>query len=168
MATFPSENFWSGIARSCPTLQPPMNAPVATHKTAGPATVTPFLGILIDTARMELRLPPEKVQRLRSLARMWSNKSSSTRKDLEHFLGHLSHSATVIRSGRTFLRQLFMLMSTIYQPHHHAWLNQAVRADIKWCETFLTDWNGTSLIPLSQPHTRVFRCLWVIWLQSII
>ena len=25
MATFPSENFWSGIARSCPTLQPPMN-----------------------------------------------------------------------------------------------------------------------------------------------
>ena len=104
-----------------------VNAPVATHKTAGPATVIPFLGILINTARMELCLPPEKVESLRSLTRMWSNKSSSTQKDLEHFLDHLSHAAMVIRPGRTFLRKLFMLTSTIHQPHHQTQLNQAVR-----------------------------------------
>ena len=43
-----------------------LGVPVATHKTEDPATCISFLGILIDTDRMELRLPTDKVERLRS------------------------------------------------------------------------------------------------------
>jgi hypothetical protein len=40
---------------------------VASHKTEGPFTCLTFLGIVVDTARMELRLPREKLSRLQLL-----------------------------------------------------------------------------------------------------
>ncbi len=40
---------------------------MAEHKTEVPATLVAFLGILIDSERLELRLPPEKIQRLQTL-----------------------------------------------------------------------------------------------------
>ena len=44
-----------------------LGAPVAMHKNEGPATLLPFLGILIDTVMCQLRLPQDKLQRLRDL-----------------------------------------------------------------------------------------------------
>ena len=41
--------------------------PVADHKTEGPATSLTFLGVLIDTDRFQLRLPEDKLLRLREL-----------------------------------------------------------------------------------------------------
>ncbi len=87
-----------------------LGVPVATHKTEGPACLIVFLGIIIDTDAFELRLPAEKIQRLQTLLQTWGTKKSCTKKDLESLLGHLSHAATVVRPGRTFLRQLFSLM----------------------------------------------------------
>ena len=43
-----------------------LGMPVAMHKVGGPATVLDFLGIEIDSARGELRLPPAKLGRLRA------------------------------------------------------------------------------------------------------
>ncbi len=93
-----------------------LSVPVATHKTEGPSTCISFLGILIDTDKMELRLPMGKVQRFRQVIQEWCGKTSCTSKDLESFLGHLSHAASVIRPGHTFLRQLFCLLSVTRRP----------------------------------------------------
>ena len=76
------------------------------HKTEGPSTLLVFLGILIDTETFELRLPAEKLSRLQEAMRLWVNKRSCTKKELESILGHLSP-ATVIPQGRPFLRELF-------------------------------------------------------------
>ena len=79
-----------------------LGIPVASHKIEGPSTSVTFLGILIDTARMELRLPEGKLLRLQALVRSWVRRKSSTRRELESFIGHLSHAATVLQQGRTF------------------------------------------------------------------
>ena len=42
-----------------------LGIPISLHKTEGPVTVIQFLGILLDSNRMEARLPDDKVQRLR-------------------------------------------------------------------------------------------------------
>ena len=121
-----------------------IGVPVAPQKTEGPTTSLIFLGILIDTNRLELRLPHSKLANLNRLIQQWMNRKSCTVKDLESLLGHLSHAATVIPQGRTFLRSLFSLPPHSYGPHHNLRLNVGARADIMWWATFLRDWNGTS------------------------
>ena len=130
--------------------------PVATHKTEGPATAVTFLGILVDTVKFQLRLPPEKIDRLRALVQSWCLKQSCTRKELESFVGHLAHAATVIHPGRIFLRQLFSLLSRVSKPHHFIRLNASVRADLQWWSHFLQLWNGSSFFPSPTPSTHVY------------
>ena len=102
-----------------------LGIPIATQKTEGANTALVFLGILIDTHRFELRLPLEKLTRLQTALQHWEKKRSCTRRELESLLGHLLHAATVVRQGRTFLRQLFPLLSLNRAPHHWIRLNAA-------------------------------------------
>jgi hypothetical protein len=133
-----------------------LGVPVAEHKTEGPSTCVCFLGILIDTRNLELRLPPEKIERLRVLLQQWKSKKACKRKELESFLGHLSHAATVVRPGRTFLRQLFNLLHQAKEPHHYIRLTAAAKADITWWGCFLQMWSGTSFFPLPEPSYHVY------------
>ena len=132
-----------------------LGIPIATQKTEGPTTSLSFLGIFIDTHSFELRLPAEKLARLQESLHLWVDKRSCTRKELESLLGHLSHAATVITQGRTFLRQLFHLLSLDRAPHHFIRLNAGAKADLLWWKTFLQDWNGTSFFPASVPSIDV-------------
>ena len=50
------------VKQVCHTL----GVPLALEKVEGPATVLPFLGILLDTQQMEARLPHKKFIRLKS------------------------------------------------------------------------------------------------------
>ena len=90
-----------------------LGIPIAVHKTKGPDTILVFLGIIIDTLNFELRLPEEKLTRLQAQLESWGEKRYCRRNELESLLGHLSHAATVVRHGRTFLRQLFSLLSGV-------------------------------------------------------
>ena len=131
-----------------------LGIPVAASKTEGPTTSLVFLGILIDTHRSELRLPSDKLANLITLIQAWVGKKSCTKRELESLLGHLSHAATVIPQGRTFLRSLFSLLSLAPAPCHHLRLNLSARADIQWWSMFLSDWNGRSFFspPLASIH----------------
>ena len=133
-----------------------MWVPVAGHKTEGPSHCITFLGILIDTNAFELRLPAEKIQRLQSLLQSWSSKKSYTRRELESLLGHLSHAASIVHPGRTFLRQLFSLLHLVKAPNHFIRLNVGARADLAWWKCFLQSWNGSSFFPLPTPTCHVY------------
>ena len=41
-----------------------INIPIAQGKTQGPSQVIEFMGILLDTIKMQARLPPDKMDRL--------------------------------------------------------------------------------------------------------
>ena len=132
-----------------------LGVPVATEKTEGPATSVTFLGVLIDTHNLELRLPSDKLSRLQALVSDWQKKHTCTRKELESLLGHLSHAATVVRPGRTFLRSLFSLLHVAKAPHHFIRLDKGSRADLAWWRCFLQRWNGSSFLPLPTPAAHV-------------
>ena len=66
-----------------------------------------FLGIQIDTARLELRLPLDKLACLRRIVVNWLGRRSGHRSDLESLLGHLSHAAVVVKPGRIFAAAVF-------------------------------------------------------------
>ena len=128
----------------------------AHHKTEGPETSLTFLGIEIDTIRLQLSLPMEKVQCLQDLLFRWRSRKAYTKKELESLLGHLCHAATVIRPGRVFLRNHFCLPSRVSNPCHFVRLNMDARADLAWWQCLLRHWNGLSFFPLPTPSFHVY------------
>ena len=132
-----------------------LGIPIAVHKTEGPNTILVFLGIIIDTVNFELRLPEEKLTRLQRQLQSWVTKTFCKEHDLESLLGHLSHAATVVRNGRTFLRQLFSLLPRARARHHFIHLPAGARADLLWWKVFLQDWNGRSFFPQTTPSIEV-------------
>ena len=133
-----------------------LGVPIATHKTEGPAASVTFLGIVIDTDALQLRLPEEKLVRIRELVCTWLPRKSCTRREMESLLGHLSHAASVIRPGRLYLRQMFALLPLAPEPHHHIRLNLSARADLIWWDFFLQVWNGVALFPPGAPSVHMF------------
>lgn len=115
----------------------------------GPTTRLIFLGIQIDTVSGELRLPEEKLQRLRTLLQEWGSRKTCQRKQLESLIGLLSHACKVGHSGRSFLRRLLDLLHATgsrLEGNSIIRLNKECRADIAWWEEFINRWNGVSFL----------------------
>ena len=121
-----------------------LGALVAMEKVAGPTTTLPFLGLILDSIRQEIRLPPEKLQEILHLLDLWATHKNTTKRELLSLIGKVSFAARAVPAGRLFLRRLIMLSTTVTQLHHHIRLTADARADIEWWQTFLPTWNGTA------------------------
>ena len=122
-----------------------LGVPLAPEKTEGPSTCLTLLGIEIDIVACELRLPAEKLQRLKVAVKEWQGRRSCTKRELESLVGFLQHAATVVRPGHSFLRRMFELVHTVREQHHHIRLNSHFRADLSWWALFAESWNDCSL-----------------------
>ena len=78
--------------------------PTEPEKDEGPATTISFLGIELDTVALEIRLPAEKLERLRTELGKWRGKKACRKRDLLSLIGVLSHACKAVRAGRSFLR----------------------------------------------------------------
>ena len=112
----------------------------------GPTTQIEFLGIMNDTERLELRLPEEKLTRLKRLTQRWRAMKSCTKRDLLSLIGQLQHACKVVRPGRTFLHHMIELSTIANELHHHIRLNKEFHSDLEWWVQFLPSWNGVSMM----------------------
>ena len=124
-----------------------LRIPMAAHKREGPATCLIILGIEIDTQTGELRLPADKLDRLRALLRQWGNKATCSRQELKSLIGLLNHACKVVRSGRSFLRHMIDLLHVVPSSQPIICLNCGFRSDLAWWSTFIDQWNGVSFLP---------------------
>lgn len=118
---------------------------VAPHKLEGPGTAITFLGILIDTDRGILQLPPDKLGRLKALVLSWKGRKCCRKRELLSLIGQLQHACKVVRAGRTFLRRMINLSAVASELHHRIRLNKEFRSDLLWWDMFMEDWNGQSM-----------------------
>ena len=72
----------------------------------GPIAVISFLGILLDTLKMEIRLPPEKLAHLQGLLAEWRNRKRCKKRALLSLIGKLSHACKVITPGCIVLKRM--------------------------------------------------------------
>ena len=112
----------------------------------GLATTLPFLGILLETQMMELRLPDEKLSQLGMSIREWERGKLCTKRELLSLIGQLNHTCKVVCCGRSFLRHMVNLSTSVKELHHHVHLNVSFRSDLHWWATFLPAWNGVSIM----------------------
>ena len=122
----------------CTTL----GIPVAEDNLEGPTTTLTFLGLEIDSVRQEIRLPEAKLIAIHTELRKWSQRKSTTKRQLLSLIGLLRFAAKAVPAGRLFLRRLITLSTKVQRLHHNLRLNKDARADIHWWMAFLHDWNG--------------------------
>ena len=123
-----------------------LRVPIAEDKLEGPTTSLSFLGIELDSDRMVLRLPQEKLSELHILLARWRSWRYCQIGDLRSLVGKLQHASKVVRPGRTFLRRMFELLKGSRRCRPLIRLNAAFRSDLAWWHTFLKHWNGVSIL----------------------
>ena len=123
-----------------------LGVPIADYNTEGPTSVLTFLGIEVDTVKMELHLPPSKLRQLKAEIHMWSGRESCTKRQLLSFIGKLQHACCMVQPGRTFLRWMIDFSTTSKQLRHSRRLNQGFFLNFQWWSMFLVDWNSVSMM----------------------
>ena len=88
-------------------------------KIKGPATILVFLGILLDTVKLEMRLPEDRLAALKALLQQWRTTKKTRNREPLSLIGSLIFAAKVISAGRIFLRRLIDL-STSAPPSQQA------------------------------------------------
>ena len=83
--------------------------PLNGDKTVRPCTTLSFVGLEIDSVLMEVRLPFDKLQKIRSQLRSMSTKRKATLRELQSLIGLLNFACAVVVPGRPFLRRIIDL-----------------------------------------------------------
>ena len=68
-----------------------VGVPLKANKLKGPSMTLTFLGIMLDTVQMEIRLPAEKLDTLKRLVKAWQDKRACKKWELLSLIGKLSH-----------------------------------------------------------------------------
>ena len=96
-----------------------LGIPIAANKTEGPSTTLEFMGIILDTVWMEVRLPADKVERIQASLALFQTKKTCTLKELQFPIGTLNFACKDIPPGRPFLQRMIELTRKVSKPHHH-------------------------------------------------
>ena len=121
-----------------------LGVPLALEKVEGPSTSLTFLGITLDTSRMEIHLPDEKLLGTRNEILNWLPNKNAT-KSLS-LVGLLQHASKVVRCGRTFIGWMYQAGAKVKELSFFTHLTKEFRSDLFWWHFFLTSWNGFSLL----------------------
>ena len=120
--------------------------PVAEDKTVEPTKILTFLGIEFDTLAMELRLPNEKLVELKHTLKLFVQSKKVTLRQLQSLIGLLNFACQVVSPGRVFCRRLIDATCNIRKPRHRIRVSKSMREDIKVWLTFLSEYNGVTVI----------------------
>jgi ribonuclease HI len=104
-----------------------------------------FLGIEIDTEKMEARLPQEKHEKAIALVDSIRERRSVKFKELDAAIGFLSFASKVVPASRPFLRRLYDALAGAPRTHHIR-ISSHVKKDLTWWRTFLPQWNGVRIL----------------------
>ena len=136
-----------------------LGIPLAMEKLEGPSTTLTFLGVEIDTAKMEIRLPDDKLQRIRQELVTWMGKKKATKRQILSLVGLLQHATKVIRCGRSFVSRMYATAAKVKELHYSTWLNKEFRSDLLWWHTFMASWNGLSLMRIESWSSPADHCI---------
>ena len=123
-----------------------MGVPLAVEKVERPTTLLSFLGIGIDTVKMEARLPVDELTRICHLVDTWLHKKSATKQEILSLAGLLQHATKIVHSGRTFASRMYATAAKLEKMHYFTRLNKEFHSDLAWWHAFLQSWNGLNSV----------------------
>lgn len=121
------------------------------NKTAGPARIVEFLGIVIDTVNEQLKISEDRICEIREELIKWDHRKTASKRQLLSLIGKLMFCARVVRNGSMFTRRLIHLSKRARSLHHKVRITNQARADIAWWAKCLVKHNGVGLFPTPFP-----------------
>jgi Reverse transcriptase (RNA-dependent DNA polymerase)/RNase H-like domain found in reverse transcriptase len=102
------------------------------------------LGYLIDTAKMEARLPLDKLERARQAAAKATTAGSISLVDIQSLAGFLSFCSPVVRLGWVFMRRIWTFIASYPTSSKFAKrrIPSGVMDDLEWWKQLLPNFNG--------------------------
>ena len=126
--------------------------PISIEKLEGPTQSIVFLGIEIDTKKMQVRLPKEKQENLLIEIEYFiaQYQKKVNLRQLQSLIGKLSFACRAILPGRAFLRRIIDTTIGLNHPRHHKRVSFDMLQDLLVWKQFLHHHNGTSMILSSE------------------
>lgn len=149
-----AQGYQQGFAETCLAL----GLEVKLFKNTS-GTIIEFLGLVIDTTRMEARLPAEKKEKGLHLITNLATQRSCTLLDLQQVTGLLNFLSKVIPLARTFSRRLYDLELRFPPGGGKAVVRRipsAARKDLKWWRDLLMYHEGILIIHPARHHRRLW------------
>ena len=132
-----------------------LGVPLSEEKTIGPSQRLEFLGIILDSNRMQASLPLDKLNRIRESLNLFLEKPSLSKRELLSLLGHLNFAMRIIPQGRSFISRLLELAKSVENLSDVVRLDEGCRSDIKfWCH-LCNHWNGISFFYILKPISSI-------------
>lgn len=112
-----------------------------------PTTCLTFLGLEIDTVKMQIRIPQNKVRELSNLLLYWVSKEKVLLSDLQAIVGKLIFFSKAMPGSRAFNRRFYNAMINFNNPCHNIRINCSMREDMETWLRFLENFNGVVYFP---------------------
>lgn len=119
---------------------------IAYKKVSSPSRIQRYLGIEIDTVEMKLRLPEDKLVKLKQELSFFYGRRQATRKQLQRLCGILSHCSSLVRGGRTFSHRVIELLKGFPGKRRYITLSKGFHKDLEWWAKFSRWFNGEARI----------------------
>ena len=123
-----------------------LGVPIANEKTEGPTTIIEYLGLIIDSQNMMIKIPLDKITKLLELIDFFSSQKKVTLKHMQSLTGCLAFCTKALPSGRAFSRRLYSSLSQAKKPHHFIRVSNGMKKDLLVWKSFLTLFNGHTYI----------------------
>ena len=133
-----------------------LRIPLALEKVEGPSDCLTFLGIMLDTQLMQVRLPDDKLHRIKKQVASWLSRRKATKRDILSLVGLLQHVTKVVTPGRTFVSRMHGAAARLKKLSHVTRLTKDFHSNLRWWHLFVTCWNERSMFDCSLPHHRIF------------
>ena len=105
---------------------------MAPEKVEGPTTCLKFLGLMVDTVAMEVRMPEKKCTDLLAEIRViLKGKKKVTLRELQSLIGKLNFACRAVVPGRPFCRRIIDATCGVSKPHHRIRVTKAMQADLQ-------------------------------------
>ena len=128
-------------------------------KDCPPSTRMVFLGLIYDTVKMTIEVPPDKLHNTFELIRHWLTAPQSTKSDLQSLIGKLSYLCACISPGRIFMQRLVNELRQLPTKRARFVPSSDMLSDLHWWNKFLSVYNGVSLLrSLPWPVSNHYFC----------
>ena len=130
-----------------------LGLPEAIGKTQPPSQRVRWLGVMIDAKQMAISMPEDKIKDVISKVDSMAMRRSTSKTHLQSLIGLILHVSKCVRPARLFVGRLLETLRSMKGRFCN--VDAHMRADLRWFQEFLSEWNGVSLIPELSPSREI-------------
>lgn len=127
---------------------------LAIDKCVEPSTEVEWLGFVINTIKMTVKIPHQKLREVLTECKRWENRRNASKQMLQSIVGKLVHISTCVRQGRRFVARI---LDTLRAMGIRTWthVDKDMLLDIKWFERYAECSNGIHLFDSIRPDISI-------------